>query len=167
VKLALPDAPGRPIVAAAWVHLALLTVLAVPAAVGVDAFEIPVAVFCLASLFVAFGVWIVAFFQAAARTTRGDDIVVGSWVFLQGSAPAAVKRQLLGAAGLTVVVTIATMRGSPFVWLANLLPLAFCALWSARHGTFPARRNMPRSTSSTSRPTTPPGGGGAGGRSGR
>src|SRR4051794_7245455 len=114
MKLALPDAPGRPIVAAAWIHLALLAVLGAPAAVGVEAFEIPLAVFCLASLFVGFGVWIVAFAQAAARTTRGDDIVVGSWVFLQGSAPPAVQRQLLGAAGLTVVVTVATMRASPF-----------------------------------------------------
>lgn len=160
MKLALPDAPGRPIVAAAWIHLLLLVVLAVPAALGVAAFDIPLDAFGLASLFVGFAVWIVAFGQAAARTTRGDDIVVGSWVFLQGSAPRAVQRQLLGAAALTVVVTLATMRGSPFVWLANLLPLAFCALWSARHGTFPARRNMPR-------PTNRPTGGGTGGRPGR
>jgi hypothetical protein len=141
----LPDAPGRRIIAAAWITLAVFVVVAVPAAVGVSAFEVPVATYGLLSLALGFVVWFVAFVRAAARTARGDDIVVASWVFLQGSAPKAVQRQLLGAAALSVVVTLATMRGSPFVWLANLLPLGWCALWGAFHGTFPARPERPRS----------------------
>lgn len=144
MKLARPAAPGRRVVAAAWLHLALLVGLAVPVMLGVGDSEIPLATFGLASLLAGFVVWIAAFVQAAARTTRGDDVVVASWVFLQGSAPATVRRHLLGAAGLTVALAIATMRASPFVWLANLLPLGLAALWSARHGTFPARRNMTR-----------------------
>ncbi len=136
----LPDAPGRRILVAAWITVALFVVVALPAALGASAFEAPVAIYGLASLGVGFAVWIVAFFRAAARTTRGDDIVVASWVFLQDAAPGPVRRHLLGAAAAALVITFATAVGSPFVWLADLLPLGWCALWSAWHGTFPARR---------------------------
>jgi hypothetical protein len=142
----LPDAPGRLVVGAAWFSLCIFTVAATGAAAGIPGFDVFVAAVSLLSLAMGFVIWIVAFVRAATRTTRGDDIVVASWVFLQGSAPRAVRRQILGAAALTSVVTVATMRGRPFVWLANLLPLGWAALWSAWHGTFPARRMNARPT---------------------
>jgi hypothetical protein len=141
MKLALdPGTPGRGIIAVSWIALVVVTITAVPAALGAGAFETAVAVVGLISFTVGFGVWIVSFGRAIARSARGDDIVVGSWVFLQTSAPAPVRIQLLGAALITLAVTVATTAASPFVWLSNLLPLGLASLWGAWHGTFPPRR---------------------------
>lgn len=141
---ALGAAPGRRAVALAWVSLAALVAVAVPMRLGVDAFEIPVAVVSLVSFTVGFVVWVVAFARALGRTAQGDEIAVSNWVFLAGSAPAPVRRHFLTVAVLALIVTIATTSASPFVWLANLLPLGLSAWWGARHGTFPARVLKPQ-----------------------
>ncbi len=142
---------GRSIVVVSWASLFILIAVAVPFAFGVDAFETPTAAVGLASFGGGIVVWIVAFFQALARTANGSEIAVSNWVFLAGSAPTAVRRHLLGVALLTLFVTLATTAAGPFVWLANLLPLAMSALWGARHGTFPARTVSPRSARGASR----------------
>ncbi len=142
--LALGDAPGRGIVIASWVTLLIVAVVVVPLALGVDALESTVVVVSLVSFFAGFALWVVAFFAALARTARGDDIAVSTWVFLSGSAaPAAVRNNLMLAAGLTLALAVATTGVSPFVWLTNLLPLAYAAWWGARHGTFPPRNPAP------------------------
>ncbi len=140
---ALDDAPGRGIVIATWLSSAVVVVVVVPLALGVDALDSTVVAVCLASFAAGFVVWIVAFAAALARTARGDEIAVSSWVFLAGSAPTAVRNNFLAAALLTLAVSIVTTGASPFVWLANLLPLALSAWWGARHGTFPARASRP------------------------
>jgi hypothetical protein len=140
-----PQVAGTKIFGAAWISLGALVVVAVPFALGADSFEKPVAAVGLASFAIGIVVWVVAFAQALARTANGDDVAVSNWVFLAGSAPAIARRNLLGVAALTLIVTLATTAANPFVWLANLLPLALSALWSARHGTFPSRKVSPRS----------------------
>ena len=139
------------IIRVSWASLAMLIAVAVPFAFGLDSFEKPVAAVGLTSFSVGIAVWFVAFFQALGRTAVGDEIAVSNWVFLAGSAPARVRRHLLGVALLTLTVTIATTAGNPFVWLANLMPLAMSALWGARHGTFPPRTVSPRSARGASR----------------
>ena len=141
--LALGDAPGRGIVVASWVCFAIVAIVVVPLALGLDALESTVVIVSLLSFGFGFLLWIVAFFAALARTARGDDIAVSTWVFLAGSAPTAVRNNLMLAAGLTLGLAVATTGVSPFVWLTNLLPLAFAAWWGARHGTFPPRPQRP------------------------
>ena len=130
---------GQLIVVVAWVLLAITAVVAVGAAVGIRGFEATLTVVGLVSFGVGFVVWIVSFAIVLARSARGDDIAVSSWVFLSRSAPARVRRDLLGCATLTLVLTIATTVAGPFVWLTNLLPLGLASLWGARLGTFPVR----------------------------
>ena len=140
---AVGDAPGRPTIVLAWVSLVVVAIVVVPLALGVDSLDTTAIIVCLVSFFAGFALWVVAFFVALARTTRGDDIAVASWVFLSGSAPIAVRNNLMTAAALTLALSVATTSASPFVWLTNLLPLALAAWWGARHGTFPARAQGP------------------------
>ena len=123
-----------------WAHTAFVTIGSTTALAGTDAGEYTAAAVCLASFFAGFCIWVVAFAKALGRTTRGDDVAVANWVFLSGSAPDGVRRQLLGAALVVLVMTLIVTTATPFVWLANLAPLGFAALWGAEHGTFPPRK---------------------------
>ena len=88
-------------------------------------------------------VWVVAFALVLARSTRGDDIAVASWVFLAaGAAPSAVRRRLLGAFGVSVVAAAVTCWSDPFVVLVPMLPLGLAALWGARYGEFPLQAGV-------------------------
>ena len=126
-----------------WASLALFTVVAVPNALGLHALDTTTTAVSLLLFAAALVVWLYAFGVAVARSARGDDIVVSSWVFLTGSAPAEVRWQLLGAAAVSVVVGIATAFTNAFGVLVPMLPLGLAALWGARHGTFPPRRASP------------------------
>jgi hypothetical protein len=71
-------------------------------------------------------------------------IAVTSLFFLSGSAPAPVRRSLLGAFGVQVVVAFATAIARPYTSLAagTLVPvygIGLCGLWAARYGTFKPR----------------------------
>jgi hypothetical protein len=131
---------GRFIVVASWASLGLYTVVAVPNQLGLTAFEDPAAAVSLALFFAGLGVWIYAFAKVLVRSTRGDDIVVGSWVFLMGSAPRDVRWHLLGATAASVVIALATAWANPFGVLVPMLQIGLAALWGARYGTFPARK---------------------------
>jgi hypothetical protein len=134
----LAGLPGHRIILASLAGTALFAVTAVPAANGVDAFEIPAAVVSLALFVVSIPLSLVALARAAVRTARQEDrISVGSLFFLSGSAPQPVRRLLLGSLGASVVVTAVTAAGEPFGVLQPVFPLALCAWWGARHGTFP------------------------------
>lgn len=101
--------------------------------------------------FALFGAGCVAFvvsFVRAVRRSRGEQIAVASLYFMSGSAPRRVRRSLLAALTVQVVVALATALARPYTSLAagTLVPvygLGLCGLWAARHGTFPARDDLP------------------------
>ncbi len=131
---------GRPIVIASWVTLAIFAAVAIPDALGVHALETTAAVVSLGLFLASLPIWLYSFGLVLVRSTRGDDIAVGSWVFLAPSAPRDVRWHLLGATGISVVVGVATAWANPFSVLVPMLHLGFAALWGARHGTYPPRR---------------------------
>lgn len=130
---------GQRIVVASWASVALFATVAVPDALGLHAVSGVATAVSVALFLVSLPVWLYAFGVAIVRSTRGDDIVVSSWVFLTGSAPADVRRHLLGATAASVAVAAATAWGDPFGVLVPMFPLGCAALWGARHGTFPPR----------------------------
>jgi hypothetical protein len=131
--------PGQRIITASW---ASLIVFALTGGLDLllDAFD-PIAVaVCVALFSVSIPVWVYALALAISRSTRGDDIAVASLFFLQGSAPAAVQKQLLGAFAASIVVALAIAWANPFSVLVPMLHLGLAGLWGARHGTYPKRR---------------------------
>jgi hypothetical protein len=140
---ALDSLPGPRIIAAAWVGNGLFAASAIPAALGVEAFDAAAIGVALGLFAISLVVWCWAFAVAIARTTRGDDVVVGSMFLLQGPVPVRVRRHLFGALGVCLVVTAATAAANPFGVLVPMLPVGLAGLWGARHGTYPPRR-VPR-----------------------
>jgi hypothetical protein len=136
---------GQRIVVASWVTIALFAAVTIPDALGVDALDTVAATVSLVLFLVSLPIWLYAFGLALVRSTRGDDIAVGSWVFLTPSAPRDVRRHLLGATGVCIVVAAATAWPNPFGVLVPMLSLGFAALWGARHGVYPPRK-VPAST---------------------
>ena len=133
--------PGRAIVWASWATNGLFAVTAVPAALGVDAFDDLAVAVALGLFAVSIPIWVYAFGKAVVRTTRDDDIVVASLFFLQGSAPPRVQREMLASVGVSVVVAGATAAANPFGVLVPMLPLGLIGLWGARHGEYPPRKH--------------------------
>jgi len=131
---------GKPIVVASWVTLGLFAVVTIPDAAGVHDLSTLAAVVSLGLFLASLPIWIYAFGLVLVRSARGDDIAVGSWVFLAPSAPKNVRRHLLGATGCCVALALATAWENPFAVLVPMLQLGFAALWGARHGVYPARR---------------------------
>jgi len=132
---------GKAIVVASWSTLALFAVVAIPDAAGLHALNTPATLLSVALFLASLPMWIYAFGLVLVRSGRGDDIGVGSWVFLAPSAPKEQRRHLLGATGVCVVVALATAWANPFSALVPMLQLGFAALWGARHGVYPARRS--------------------------
>ena len=136
---------------AAWYGTALFGATAVPATL-IEALD-PLALVVDVGLFVAAFVLFVAAYARAVGPSRTDSIAVTSLYFLAGSAPSDVRRSLLGALAVQVVIALATAIARPYTILAagTLVPLyglGLCGLWAARHGTFPpreeSRRGRPR-----------------------
>lgn len=139
--------PGARIIGVSWAGTALFAVTAVPAANGVDAFEVPAVAVSLVLLAASIPLSLVALARAAVRTARQEDrISVGGLFLLQGSAPKPVRRLLLGSLLVSTVVAVATITTAPFGVLQPMFPLSLCAWWAARHGTFHrlANPNQPR-----------------------
>lgn len=130
---------GAAVVWSSWIANGLFALTALPAALGVDAFDDLALATALVLFAASLPVWVYAFFKAVARTTRGDDVVVASLFFLQGSAPRRVQAHLLAAVGVSVVVAAATGAANPFGVLVPMLTLGLVGLWGARHGTYPPR----------------------------
>ena len=134
---------GERIVAASWSGTALLAATAGAAVMSEAARPLAVAV---ALALNAAGV--AAFFWAyglAVRRSRSDAIGIGGLFFLAGGvAPGPVRRALLGALVVQVVVGLSAAAARPFTSLAfgvlaPLYGLALVGLWAARHGRFPRR----------------------------
>jgi hypothetical protein len=131
---------GERIIVVSWVADALFAVTAIPAALGVSAFDVVSIAVALGLFVISLGVWCWAFAVALARTTRGDDVAVASMFLMQGPAPKRVRVHLFAALGVCIAVTAVTAAAEPFGVLVPMLPLGLIGLWGARHGVYPSRR---------------------------
>jgi hypothetical protein len=136
---------GERTIVVSWAANALFAATALPAALGVGAFDIAAIAVALGLFAISLGVWTWAFAVALARTTRGDDVVVASMFLIQGPAPKRVRLSLFGSLAACLVVTAVTAAAEPFGVLVPMLPLGLIGLWGSRHGSFPPRR-MPGAT---------------------
>ncbi len=135
--------PGEGMIKAAWYGTAVFTVTAVAGTIAKPVR--PVALVVDLGLFIAGIVTFIAAYVRAVNRSRTESIAVTSLYFLAGSAPADVRRTLLGALVAQVVVALATAIARPYTIMAagTLVPLyglGLCGLWAARHGTFPPRK---------------------------
>jgi hypothetical protein len=132
------DQPGRGTIIASWAGTVAFALTAGPNAAGVEALDLPAVVVALALFVASIPISLYALARAAFRTARrGEHITVSGLFLLRGSAPAPVRRHLLGSLVVALAVTVATAWAAPFGVLVAVYPLALCALWAARHGTFP------------------------------
>ena len=132
------ELPGYRVIAASWAGTALFAATAVPAATGVDAFEVPAAAVGLVLFVVSIPLSLVALARAGVRIARQEDrITIGGLFFLQGCAPKPVRRLFLGSLLASLAVVVATVTTAPFGVLQPVFPLALGAWWAARYGTFP------------------------------
>ena len=129
---------------ASWVGNLLFAVTAIPAALGVDAFDDPAVGVALLLFFASLVVWCWALGLAAVRTTRGDDVQVMSLFLLEGRAPARVRWLLYGSFLVCLAITVGTAAANPFGVLVPMWPLGLVGLWGARHGVYPPRKTAPR-----------------------
>lgn len=130
---------GQRIIRSSWIGNVVFAVTAIPAALGVDAFDPIAAITALALFAVSLGVWVWAFAIAVARSSRGDNIVVGNLFLFEGQAPKGVRAQLFSSVGVCLVITAVTASADPFGVLVPMLPVGLIGLWGARHGVFPPR----------------------------
>jgi hypothetical protein len=138
----LGELAGARIIEASLAGTVLFAATTLPAAAGVEAFQVPAAAVSLLLFAVSIPVALLALARAAVRTARQEDrITVGSLFFLQGSAPRPVRLLLLGSLVASLVVTMVAAAREPFGILEPVFPLALAALWGARHGTFPRLPN--------------------------
>ncbi|MFN2506442.1 MAG: hypothetical protein ABR540_19895 [Acidimicrobiales bacterium] len=132
---------GEVIRRSAWWGTAAFSVTAVAAAAAPDTLAAPAFVVAVA-LFLAGCAAFVAAYATGIRRSRREQISVANLYFLTGDiASAAVRRSLLGALAVQVVVALATAIARPSSSLAagTLVPvygLGLCGLWASLHGTF-------------------------------
>ncbi len=138
------ELPGRGIVVASWIGDAIFAITALPATVGLDAFDTPSIVTALVLFLISIGVWMWAFGIAVVRSARGDEIVVGNLFLVQGEVPRRVRVHLFASVGVCLVIAAGTAAAEPFGVLVPMLPFGFVGLWGARHGRFPPRRTTAR-----------------------
>jgi hypothetical protein len=138
------EARGAAIRRASWAGTGVFVTTAVAAALAPSTFK-PVAWVVAIALFAAgCAAFLWAFFIVANRS-RTDQMELAQIWFLTGPpTPRAVRRSLLAALAVQVIVGLATAGARPYSSLAAgvLVPmwgLGLCGLWAARHATFPAR----------------------------
>lgn len=139
--------PDDPIIRASWVGTAVFTLVsgaavAAPDTLVVGAVAVDVVLFVLGC-----GAFVASLVAAAGRSRTDELDLLGLW-WLTGTAPGGVRRALLGAFGVQVVVALVTASARPFTGLAFgvLVPvfgLGLVGLWAARRGTFPPRSPHP------------------------
>jgi hypothetical protein len=130
--------PGHHILEASLAGTLLFAATILPAAAGVEAFQVPAAVVSLVLFGVSIPLALHALAKAAVRTARQEDrITVGSLFLLQGSAPRPVRWLLLGSLAVSVIVCGVAAAREPFGILQPVFPMSLAAEWAARHGTFP------------------------------
>jgi hypothetical protein len=130
---------GQKIIRSSWIGNVIFAVTAIPAALGVDAFDPVSAITALLLFAVSIGIWVWAFAVAVARSAQGDNIVVGNLFLFEGKVPKGIRAQLFSSVGVCLVITAATASADPFGVLVPMLPVGLIGLWGARHGVFPPR----------------------------
>lgn len=142
---ASPPNPGRRLVEATWAGT-FVFVVASALAVTWSGLR-PVGVTVSLALFSLGCVAFLWAFAIAVDRSRIDAIGIGGLYFLAGSAPAAVRRHMMGALAVQTVVSIVAASIRPFTPVAFgiLVPmygLGLAGLWAARHGTFERRTKI-------------------------
>ncbi len=130
---------GQRIIRSSWIGNVIFAATAIPAALGVDAFDPVSAITALLLFAVSIGIWVWAFAIAVARSSRGDNIVVGNLFLFEGNVPKGIRAQLFSSVGVCLVITAVTASADPFGVLVPMLPVGLIGLWGARHGVFPPR----------------------------
>jgi hypothetical protein len=130
---------GPAIIRTSWIGNVIFALTAIPAALGVDAFDPVSAITALALFAVSIGIWVWAFAIAVARSSRGDNIAVGNLFLFEGQVPKGIRSQLFSSVGVCLVITALTAAADPFGVLVPMLPVGLVGLWGARHGVFPLR----------------------------
>jgi hypothetical protein len=135
---------GDRIIRASWTSTAVFGVVAVTAAVsGNRAIEIVSAAVDVVLFLAGCVVFLVAYAKAVNRSRDEEIAVAGVYLMMGGSAPAEVRKHLLGslAAQTAIAIVTAAVRWPlAFGILVPTLGLALAGLWTATHGTFPERR---------------------------
>jgi hypothetical protein len=136
--------PPGPVVVRAAVTLTWVFVVAAVAGAALPTWFAGVAVAASVLCFVLGCVAFVVGYLRAVERSRTTAIDLPGLFFLQHSAPAPVRRTLLGTLGVQIVVGLAAAAVRPFTplafcTLAPLLGLGLATLWSASHGQFPPR----------------------------
>ncbi len=134
---------GSGVVRASDAGTAVFVVVAVAAALARRAFS-TVALVVSLGLFGAGCLAFLAAYALAVRRSRTDAIGMGGLFLLQGTAPKEVRRRLLGALALQVLVAVGTAAAHPFtsqafVILAPMFGLGMAGLWAALYGRFAPR----------------------------
>ena len=143
LHIAVPEAPpGARIIRWSWLGTAIFAVTAIGDVVT-PVFKVPAFVVAVAMFAGGTGLFLAAL-VIAARRSRDAEIGMGGLFFLQGAAPPAVQRHLLGSLAAEVAVAFATASARPYTSLAfgilaPLYGLGLAGLWGARHGTFGPR----------------------------
>jgi len=136
--------PGRAIFRTSWAGNVLFAVIAVPVALGFDAFDVAAVVVSVALFLVSLPVWGYAFFVAASRSAGGEDVTLGRMYLFDPGAPRPAQWQLYGSLTVCVVIAAATAAANPFGVLVPMFPLGLLGVWGARHGQYPPRSAYPR-----------------------
>jgi hypothetical protein len=135
---------GRRIVSFSWATTAAFAAAATIATVFPDQAARPVAVFEVGLFVVGIGAFVVAYARGVSRS-RTDRVEIASLYFLAGgTAPTAVRRQLLGAFALQIVVALVSSSirlytSVAFGILVPMLGLGLAGVWGATYGRFPKR----------------------------
>ena len=139
-----PRTGGAGILRASWWGTAAFTVTAVAAVAASGPVRSAGFLVAVVLFFAGCGAFAAAYVRAVGRSRR-ELVAVSNLFFLTGdTAPASVKRILLGSLGVQVAVGLATAIARPYTTLATgtLVPvygLGLCGLWASRHGSFEPR----------------------------
>ncbi len=138
----MSQADGGRILNASWISNAVFALASIPAVVGLDSGSEVGAAVSLVLFAGSLVVWVWAFAVAAARSSQGDAIAVGSLFLVEGTVSGPAKKSLYWSFVVSLVITAVAAGSNPFAVLVPMLSLGFVGLWGARHAEFPLRRDV-------------------------
>lgn len=137
-------AAGAGVRRASWVGTAVFTLTAAAAAIAPSTFDTVALAVAIALFAAGCVVFVWAYFLVAGRSRTEQIELAQVWFLTAPATPPDVRRSLLVALAVQVVVGLSTAAARPYTSLAAgvLVPmwgLGLCGLWAARHATFPPR----------------------------